>query len=66
MRTCILGQGTERSRICRLFPGVVVLRIDRDATRRKGSREAALAKARSGEALARRYPMLAKGHHLPV
>jgi len=63
-----LGQGTERleETLTRLFPEVSMVRVDRDATRRKGSLEKALASARSGEAsLLVGTQMLAKGHHFP-
>ena len=64
----ILGQGTERleETLSRLFPEAAVVRVDRDATRRKGSLEQALEAARSGAAsLLVGTQMLAKGHHFP-
>jgi len=63
-----LGQGTERleETLARLFPKVGIVRLDRDATRRKGSLEKALGAARSGAAsLLVGTQMLAKGHHFP-
>jgi primosomal protein N' (replication factor Y) len=63
-----LGQGTERleETLVRLFPETSLVRVDRDATRRKGSLEKALGAARSGEAsLLVGTQMLAKGHHFP-
>jgi len=63
-----LGQGTERleETLGRLFPEASLVRVDRDATRRKGSLEKALAAARSGAAsLLIGTQMLAKGHHFP-
>jgi primosomal protein N' (replication factor Y) len=63
-----LGQGTERlEQVLRArFPDYPLLRIDRDATRRKGSLERLLREARSGAAaLLVGTQMLAKGHHFP-
>jgi primosomal protein N' (replication factor Y) len=62
------GAGTERIEegLKRLFPGVRVARIDRDSTRRKGSR-AALFEAvhRNAVDVLVGTQMLAKGHHFP-
>jgi primosomal protein N' (replication factor Y) len=63
-----LGQGTQRleETLAGRFPGVPLIRIDRDATRRKGSLERLLNVARAGNAaLLVGTQMLAKGHHLP-
>ncbi len=63
-----LGQGTERieQALREHFPERRVLRIDRDATRRKGSMEELLAEAVSGGAeILIGTQMLAKGHHFP-
>ncbi len=63
-----LGQGTERleETLARVFPDTTLVRVDRDATRRKGSLESILAAAESGEAsLLVGTQMLAKGHHFP-
>ena len=63
-----VGQGTERleETLTRLFPGVSLVRVDRDATRRKGSLESALKAVRSGAvSLLVGTQMLAKGHHFP-
>ena len=64
----MLGQGTERleESLARIFPDVSLCRIDRDATRRKGSLESVLKAARAGElSLLVGTQMLAKGHHFP-
>lgn len=63
-----LGQGTERlEQVLRVrFPAVPLLRVDRDATRRKGQLEQLLEQAREGRpALLVGTQMLAKGHHFP-
>ncbi len=63
-----VGFGTERTEevLRQRFPEVPVLRIDRDSTRRKGSLEAVLERARAGgAAILLGTQMLAKGHHLP-
>ncbi len=63
-----LGSGTERieAALAEAMPDVELIRIDRDSTRRRGSFEQAIAKARHGEAkLLLGTQMLAKGHHLP-
>lgn len=62
------GQGTERLELALqgLFPEFPLERIDRDTTRRKGSLEAKLARARAGEArILLGTQMLAKGHDFP-
>lgn len=64
----ILGLGTERLEdyCARHFPKHEIVRIDRDTTRRKGSLEQSLEKARSGAArILIGTQMLAKGHHFP-
>lgn len=63
-----LGQGTERleETLARVFPDTSLVRVDRDATRRKGSLESILDAAESGAAsLLVGTQMLAKGHHFP-
>jgi len=63
-----LGQGTEQveQHLGELFPGVELLRVDRDATARKGSLEALLDRVhRADAALLVGTQMLAKGHHFP-
>jgi primosomal protein N' (replication factor Y) len=63
-----VGQGTERveETLDRLFPGVPVVRIDRDTVRRRGEMEEALARVRSGSArILVGTQMLTKGHDFP-
>ncbi|MDN5872357.1 MAG: primosomal protein N' [Nitrococcus sp.] len=63
-----LGLGTQRveAALRLAFPGIGVLRIDRDSTRAKGAFEARMEAARRGEAqILLGTQMLAKGHHLP-
>lgn len=63
-----LGAGTERLEqvLGERFPGVPLVRIDRDATARKGSLDKLLAQVRTGEPLILvGTQMLAKGHHFP-
>lgn len=63
-----LGSGTERLEnfLQARFPQDEIIRIDRDATRRKGELEKSLQKARSGAArILIGTQMLAKGHHFP-
>jgi primosomal protein N' (replication factor Y) len=63
-----VGQGTERieETLTKLFPGVPLERIDRDAVRRKGALEAALDRVTSGAVrLLVGTQMLTKGHHFP-
>lgn len=62
------GQGTEQLEqvLAERFPDVPTVRIDRDATRRKGSLEEKLEQIRSGEArLLIGTQMLSKGHDFP-
>ena len=62
------GIGTERVEegLKARFPDAPLMRLDRDATRRKGELEAGLERARSGEAkLILGTQLLAKGHHFP-
>ena len=62
----LLGIGTQKieDRLKILFPGVRVLRIDRDSTRRKGSLNSMLAELASGGPLILvGTQMIAKGHH---
>ena len=64
-----MGQGTERLEawLAEAFPDYPPLRIDRDATRRKGSLVRVLEQMRRGEArLLIGTQMLAKGHHAPA
>lgn len=63
-----VGYGTERiaAALEQAFPEVLIGRIDRDSTRRKGALEEQLSKAASGEArILVGTQMLAKGHHFP-
>ena len=63
-----LGLGTERvaSALERRIDGLRVARMDRDATRRRGSLEALLDRVHAGEVDAVvGTQMLAKGHHFP-
>ena len=63
-----LGQGTEQLEdyLLTRFPDVPLIRIDRDATARKGSLERLLAQlSEPGPALLVGTQMLAKGHHFP-
>ncbi len=63
-----LGKGTEQLEMFLqyTFPEHRLLRIDRDATRRKGTLEKHLAEIHSGEAkILIGTQMLAKGHHFP-
>ena len=63
-----LGLGTERvaSALERRIKGLRVARMDRDATRRRGSLEALLDRVHAGEVDAVvGTQMLAKGHHFP-
>ena len=63
-----LGLGTERvaSALERRIAGLRVARMDRDATRRRGSLEALLDRVHAGEVDAVvGTQMLAKGHHFP-
>jgi len=64
----IPGAGTERIEVAltEKFPAVVISRIDRDTTRRKGELDKKLDQARSGEAqILIGTQMLAKGHDFP-
>lgn len=64
----IPGAGTERIELALKdkFPDVMISRIDRDTTRRKGELDAKLKQARSGEAkILIGTQMLAKGHDFP-
>jgi primosomal protein N' (replication factor Y) len=63
-----VGQGTERVEdfLRDQFSGVEVVRIDRDAVRRRGEMQALLARIASGEArILLGTQMLAKGHDFP-
>ena len=63
-----LGQGTERieETLNRFFPGSLVARIDRDATRSRGSLDAILSDMRAGRTrILVGTQMLTKGHDFP-
>ena len=63
-----LGQGTEQLEgfLTQRFPDYPLIRVDRDATSRKGSLEALLERLHGAEAaLLVGTQMLAKGHHFP-
>ena len=63
-----LGQGTEQIEdfLAGRFPAVPLIRVDRDATARKGALESLLARVHESEsALLVGTQMLAKGHHFP-
>ncbi len=63
-----VGQGTQRieETLEKLFPGVPLARVDRDAVRRKGALEETLERVASGEVrLLVGTQMLTKGHHFP-
>ena len=63
-----VGQGTQRieETLARLFPAAPIVRLDRDAVRRKGQLESAFERVTSGEArLLVGTQMLTKGHHFP-
>ena len=63
-----LGQGTEQleQNLAAQFPDVPLLRVDRDATARKGSLQRLLKQVHHAEAaLLVGTQMLAKGHHFP-
>ncbi|HEB92966.1 MAG TPA: primosomal protein N' [Gammaproteobacteria bacterium] len=63
-----VGAGTERleEALQGLFPGIGMVRIDRDTTRRKGAMQALLDSVHDGSArILVGTQMLAKGHHFP-
>jgi primosomal protein N' (replication factor Y) (superfamily II helicase) len=63
-----LGQGTQRLELIleKNFPGVGIIRVDRDNTQRKGSLDKLLKKIHQGKAqILIGTQMLAKGHHFP-
>jgi primosomal protein N' (replication factor Y) (superfamily II helicase) len=63
-----LGQGTQRleQTLQKYFPGVPIVRIDRDNTQRKGSLDKLLKNIHEGESqILIGTQMLAKGHHFP-
>lgn len=63
-----VGHGSERieAALREKFEDAVIIRVDRDTTRRKGALEEQLAMAASGEAeFLVGTQMLAKGHHFP-
>lgn len=64
----ILGQGTQRleETLNKHFPGVGIVRLDRDNTQKKGSLEALLKNIHQGSSqILIGTQMLAKGHHFP-
>lgn len=64
-----VGHGTERveQTLAEYLPEARLLRIDRDSTRRRGSLEDLLLRARRGDAdILVGTQMLAKGHHFPA
>jgi len=63
-----VGQGTERveQALLEVFPGVELVRVDRDVIRRRGDIERALEKVASGKArILLGTQMLTKGHDYP-
>lgn len=63
-----LGRGTERleAELTALFPDARIARLDRDATRRKGSLGKLIEAVHAGEVdILLGTQMLAKGHHFP-
>lgn len=63
-----LGQGTEKTELIleSLFPGVPVLRVDRDSTRRKNALHELFDRLHAGApCILVGTQMLAKGHHFP-
>jgi len=63
-----IGQGTERgeSLLAAMFPGIPIIRVDRDSTRRKGSLAQMIDRIDSGApCILIGTQMLAKGHHFP-
>lgn len=63
-----VGQGTERieETLAAMFPAVPLVRIDRDAMRRRGALEETLQRVQAGEVrLLVGTQMLTKGHHFP-
>ncbi len=63
-----VGRGTERLNelLAERFPGVGIVRVDRDTTRRKGAMESMLETVHRGESrILVGTQMLAKGHHFP-
>ena len=64
-----VGEGTEQVEelLGQMFPAARILRLDRDTTRRKGSFEAGLLSAESGQVdILVGTQMLAKGHTFPL
>ncbi len=63
-----LGQGTEKTELIleNLFPGVPVMRVDRDSTRRKNALNELFDRLHEGApCILVGTQMLAKGHHFP-
>jgi primosomal protein N' (replication factor Y) len=63
-----VGQGTQRieEKLAELFPGVPIVRLDRDAVRKRGDIEAAMQRMASGEArILVGTQMVTKGHDFP-
>src|SRR5690606_31997202 len=64
-----VGMGTERTEAAlqRHFPGVEILRVDRDSTRGRDSMDEILERVSTGEpCILVGTKMLAKGHHFPA
>jgi primosomal protein N' (replication factor Y) len=63
-----VGQGTERieEALEKMFPGVALVRLDRDVVRRRGDMESAMKRMSSGEArILVGTQMVTKGHDFP-
>jgi primosomal protein N' (replication factor Y) len=63
-----VGQGTERieEALAELFPGVALVRLDRDVVRKRGDMEEAMRRMASGEArILIGTQMVTKGHDFP-
>jgi len=63
-----VGQGTERieEALATLFPGITLVRLDRDVVRRRGDMEKAMQRMASGEArILVGTQMVTKGHDFP-
>ncbi|MGH8140202.1 MAG: primosomal protein N' [Steroidobacteraceae bacterium] len=66
--TKTVGQGTERieEALAALFPGVALVRLDRDVVRKRGDMETAMRRMASGEArILIGTQMVTKGHDFP-
>jgi primosomal protein N' (replication factor Y) (superfamily II helicase) len=63
-----VGQGTERieEALAKIFPGIPLVRLDRDVVRRRGDLESAMKRMSSGEArILVGTQMVTKGHDFP-